>query len=304
MDLNRILVVLDTLEPEQPSLDRGMLLSKETGAELELFCVDFNEALTGDTHLDATVLHELRDTHTKEVLDWLAKLREKLASAGIRATSDAEYGRPEHEYILHRARETHPDLIIKSTRFHPIFQRNYFRASDWHLIKQCTAPLLFVKQAKPDAIGGPLLAAVDPFHPKDRPARLDRQLLAAATRFARTSKAAVHAVHAVRPLPRIDVSGESYYAPADIESAILEQRLGTVRETCRPFAIPDERIHMRVGSPQRVIPEVAAEIRAAAIVMGAVSRTSLKELFVGNTAEQVLEEVSCDVLVLHPGNSK
>jgi universal stress protein E len=34
--------------------------------------------------------------------------------------------------------------------------------------------------------------------------------------------------------------------------------------------------------------------------MGAVSRSGLKRLFIGNTAEQILDALECDVLVVKP----
>jgi universal stress protein E len=38
--------------------------------------------------------------------------------------------------------------------------------------------------------------------------------------------------------------------------------------------------------------------------MGAVSRSGLKGLFIGNTAERVLDSLTCDVLVVKPTDFK
>jgi len=37
------------------------------------------------------------------------------------------------------------------------------------------------------------------------------------------------------------------------------------------------------------------------VVMGALSRSGLKRLFIGNTAEAVLDALPCDVLIVKPG---
>jgi universal stress protein E len=34
--------------------------------------------------------------------------------------------------------------------------------------------------------------------------------------------------------------------------------------------------------------------------MGAISRSGLKRLFIGNTAERILDDLTCDVLVVKP----
>jgi universal stress protein E len=36
--------------------------------------------------------------------------------------------------------------------------------------------------------------------------------------------------------------------------------------------------------------------------MGAISRTRLQEVFIGSTAERVLDRLPCDVLVVKPGD--
>jgi universal stress protein E len=40
---------------------------------------------------------------------------------------------------------------------------------------------------------------------------------------------------------------------------------------------------------------------AGIVVMGALSRSGLKRLFIGNTAEAVLDSLACDVLIVKPG---
>jgi universal stress protein E len=48
------------------------------------------------------------------------------------------------------------------------------------------------------------------------------------------------------------------------------------------------------------IPETAREVGADIVVMGAVSRSGLRRVFIGNTAERVLNQLRCDVLVVKP----
>jgi universal stress protein E len=50
--------------------------------------------------------------------------------------------------------------------------------------------------------------------------------------------------------------------------------------------------------------EVAAELHSDLVVMGAVSRSGLKRLFIGNTAEQLLDRLPCDLLVVKPTGFK
>jgi nucleotide-binding universal stress UspA family protein len=65
-------------------------------------------------------------------------------------------------------------------------------------------------------------------------------------------------------------------------------------------AIPRTRAHLVEGNPSREIPRVAGKLGAAIVVMGALSRSGLERLFIGNTAERVLGALNCDVLVVKP----
>ena len=60
------------------------------------------------------------------------------------------------------------------------------------------------------------------------------------------------------------------------------------------------RVHLREGNPRKVIPEVASELGAGLIVMGTLSRAGIPGLLIGNTAEVILNNVTCSVLAVKP----
>jgi universal stress protein E len=64
--------------------------------------------------------------------------------------------------------------------------------------------------------------------------------------------------------------------------------------------IPRGRRHLVKGAPSEAIPRTARALRAHIAVMGAISRSALKRIVIGNTAERVLGELPCDVLVVKP----
>jgi universal stress protein E len=54
------------------------------------------------------------------------------------------------------------------------------------------------------------------------------------------------------------------------------------------------------GLPEEVIPEVANKLNAAMVIIGTTGRTGLSAVFIGNTAEHVIDKINCDVLALKP----
>ena len=66
----------------------------------------------------------------------------------------------------------------------------------------------------------------------------------------------------------------------------------------RAHALDERSLQVVQGSAAEVLPRHAAERRADLMVMGAVSRSRLREIFIGSTAERVLDHLPCDVLVV------
>lgn len=62
--------------------------------------------------------------------------------------------------------------------------------------------------------------------------------------------------------------------------------------------VGEGRVHMIAGKPSKTLVPFANEINASLVVMGAVSKGILETLFIGNTAERVLDKLSCDILVV------
>jgi len=64
------------------------------------------------------------------------------------------------------------------------------------------------------------------------------------------------------------------------------------------------RIHVEESAarPADAITETAANIKADLIVIGSHGRTGLMHILIGSTAERVVREASCDVLVIKPAD--
>ena len=58
--------------------------------------------------------------------------------------------------------------------------------------------------------------------------------------------------------------------------------------------------HLIEGDPRSKIPALAKKINADLVIMGTVARTGIPGLFMGNTAETVLNKLDCSVLAIKP----
>ena len=92
--------------------------------------------------------------------------------------------------------------------------------------------------------------------------------------------------------------------PLPLPAAIAEQHGRDVRAVFETLVaehgLSGRRCHLRAGVPIDELPELARELGAGIVVMGAVSRSGLRRLFIGSTAERVLDRLKCDVLIVKP----
>ena len=76
-------------------------------------------------------------------------------------------------------------------------------------------------------------------------------------------------------------------------------RRSVLKET-RRYKVSERAVHLAEGEPSRELVRLVRRFRAQLVVMGAVSRTGLKRLFIGNTAEKIIDALDCDVCIVKP----
>lgn len=300
--IRRILVaVKDTRKKRNPAIAKAATLARATGARLELFhaiCepVAF-ESLTGGA------LQKLQDDEVARHARRLDAIAAPLRRAGIEVGTSVEWDYPSYEAIVRRAGRIKADLIVARRHASAHSARWLLRYADWELLRQSPVPLLLVANDRPWRKAR-ILAAVDPAHAFAKTAQLDRAILELGSRMSEASDGELHVLHAYVPSIS-DVSSSDLKARnatqriADAAAAHAAQRLdkalrgaGIAADQAEPHLVP---LH-----PADSIPGLARRLRANVVVMGAMSRSGLKGLFIGNTAERVLDALRCDVLIVKP----
>jgi len=302
--LDRILAVIDPTVDVQVGAAKAVRLARLSGASLELFACDFDPALTGQPFFDTDALRRLREDFIAERAGYLEDLAEELRAGGLDVTTHVHWDNPLYEGILRRVAEFTPDLLVKDTHYHSVLRRALFTNTDWNLIRRCPVPLLLSRTAE-WAAQPLILAALDPGHHGDKPAALDHDILDAAQLLSRYLDGTVEAVHAFFPAALLAATTGMAGMPLAPEFGVTElleaerARVTTaIREIARAHALDEKATQVLQGSAAEVLPRHAAERRADLLIMGAVSRSRLREVFIGSTAERVLDRLPCDVLVV------
>ena len=300
--LRNILVLMEPGCDTQPAFDAALLLAQRFGARLELLMSDYQDLHAAYFSPPTATVQEFHDAVLSSHRAVLEKYTKRAAAAGVPAICEALWGSPFHEVVLGRVAATEPDLVVKHSVHHNRIERTLFTGSDWHLIRDCSTPLLLVK-APGRLEGARMLVCVDPLHAHDKPAALDHRLLRTARFLAGPLDGEVHALHVFSIPTPVSVVGDAYIAaavaapPAD---ATVAAATAAFRQLVAVHSLRADRAHMKVGAPARDILAEATALDVGLVIMGAVSRGRLDRWFVGNTAEAVLDRLACNVWVEKP----
>lgn len=304
--LQRILVAIRSLQHAPKSeLHKAAVLAKTSGASVELFHV-IDEPDPSRSYPETATLEAVKKQRAALAAKSEARLQrfaDDPTLRGIELTCTAVWDHPPCDAIVRRALATHADLVIAATRGHRFGARFVLRNTDWELIRYCPVPLLLVKSRRP--YHKPIvLAAVDPFHAHAKPADLDARLLGAADQFAQLLNGTTHVFHAYMPLLTVDTvplaAAPPVMLPPAVEEAHGKQVTRAVNRLAESAGIPRSRRHIHMGEVVEELCAVTRRTHPALVVMGAVSRSVLARLLIGNTAERVLDKLSCDVLIVKP----
>ena len=280
-----ILAIVDPTAADQPAVDKAQLLATSLGARIELLACETAES------------RERRAAQPLELL--AAPLRER----GIDVTTHEISGEPLHEKLLGWMAAADVDLVVKDTHHHSLANRLVITGTDRHLIRACKVPLLLTKR-NPWASTPILIAAVDPGHAHDRSAALDLRILDYAALFASRIAGVVHVAHAY--FPAAIATGGAGGMPPIVDVSIEALRAENARQRAEitalsgKYGVPDVHLHVEAAVAAEYLPRIAQDCRADIMVMGAISRSGLKRVFIGSTAERVLESLACDALIVKP----
>jgi universal stress protein E len=299
----RVLVVVDPTASSHPSIERATWFGRHTGAAIELFISDYAPQLA-DPRSHGAAATEAREALLERHRKRLEHLAQPLRTAGLTVATDARLDHPLYDSIVRKAQESSADFVIKDTHYHSVLKRSIFSNTDWNLIRNCSATLWLVKPRPPGK--RPLfVAAVDPLHEHDKPANLDHRIVDTATGLSDALGGQTHVFHAFDVVTAIAISTDAMTMPIalpinDLADAMRAAHTEAVERLCKEHGVPPERTHVQQGSTRQSLLALTEQLRADAVVMGALSRSGLKGLFIGNTAEDVLDRLDCDLIIVKP----
>jgi len=305
MTISRVLFAIrDPQARRQPGLAKAIQVARALGASLELFHALTDAVFNELARHDENAVDRLRERVEDEARTPLVRLCAVARKHGVEATLAVHWDYPPHEAIVRRATAIGAGLIIAECHRGARASPWLMRLTDWELLRTSPLPVLLLKNSRP--YHRPLLlAAVDPAHSHAKPLALDDDIVSVASRLGKGLRGSLHIAHANHPsIVGLDTGTAVRRAAARWSTLSLEELQEQERQAFEEFragaGVPRTRAHLVDGNPATLIPRLARELNAGIVVMGALSRSGLERVFIGNTAERVLGALPCDVLVVKP----
>lgn len=294
-----ILVVADSDLKSNMSLSRAVHIAQQEGADqikIKFFLViyDFSYELT--SVLPQSEREEMRNTVIHEKLGALTKIAESYshcATIEVKAIWNSHY----FDAILEEVTHFDHDLVIKNSYLHPPLQSFIFTPTDWHLIRKSPVPVLLVKDEHWQK-GGDILAAINCSEDDDIQDVLNHKIIQEGLEVSKLLQGTLHIINSYVGTP-INIAIElPDFDPQAYDAALKKHHWEKLTNYADQYQIPHAQIHLVEGTPEETLPEICLKMQTHTLILGSLGRTGFSAALVGNTAEHIIDQVSCDLLVI------
>lgn len=304
MKFNNILVVLNPDNEKQYALARAVRLAREQKHDdkikITVLLTVYDLSYEMSALLSSEERQEMHNTAIEQQRQAVQFYLDKYADPDIEFDSHIVWNSNEADAIREEVENNQYDLVVKYTKGEESFTSLIFTPVDWQLLRKCPVPVLMVRDGDWKHQRR-ILIAVNVSGEQEYQNEFNLELVETGMSLAENlNRGNVHLVSAypVAPinmaidLPEFNTSG--------YENGIRGQHLINMKALRQQFCIDEDHTHVREGFPEDVIPQVAKEIEAELVILGTVGRTGLSAALLGNTAEHVINKLSCNLLAIKP----
>lgn len=293
VSFRKVLFFSDGARGERNALQRTAAVALRNEAEVTAMAV-VDEVSTNDPLLQHSI-DRIQNTLLKERTDLLDQLVDSIDPLEGRSVITQRSVVPGKDYVevVKAAHENDYQLIVKAVNPRDSVQEAIFGTTDLRLIHYASVPVLILKASRKKNLRR-FLVAVDPHATAGDERSFNDTLLDTAASMAQQEGAELHLLHVQEQ--RFDTSrGDDLKA---LEASYKLEAEAKIRQLTSGYSNVHE--HVMKGRPASVISKFVKDHDVDLLVMGNVARSGVPGLLVGNTAEKILDEVDCSVLVIKP----
>lgn len=291
-EMKKILVIADKDNGQQLAFQHGLEIAENTAAVIEFVGfvhaagVDSSELLTDEEK------RKIRNSYTEEKQCEMDDYLASIDLNGINVKVDVVWEKSFEQWVVARCQQKSFDLVFKSGNRSESF---LYTPSDWQLMRSCPEPIMIVGNNNWKD-GGIVLAALDLGSNSEKNLTLNENIIRNTLKFSEATNSTVHACYSLsisKALAHLDDIDPQAY-----EAEMMEKIDPIIRKIIDDAGLDRSRLHLVAGNPASEICRISKEIEADVVVLGNKSSRSVRGRLMGTTAENVLHEISADVMVV------
>ncbi|WP_444931917.1 universal stress protein [Microbulbifer sp. SSSA002] len=301
--IHKILYISHGAEDESSGLMQAFALARNHQAEIKVLLV-CPKVPEGFEDFGQFCVNAMLERVRGEIESARAYMAIPVAKSNLEIESDC--GVRPAERVIRRVLVEGCDLVIKNVEGRS--QLKGFRAMDMDLLRKCPCPVWLCRPIERPHSKIQVAVAIDPECEEGRTYDLAIRLL----RWSRVLADSCSGVLSVISCWDFDIDEylRRHFTLSASEEALDEaaewaraQHRSKLDVLMRASGIEGE-IHIRhaVAHPDNFIPLLIDEERVDLLVMGTVARAGIPGFIMGNTAENILQKVSCSLLALKPSD--
>lgn len=286
---------------DHSALARGVRLARQNNAKLTAIMVREEYPTQVQAVLRSLHLKEALETVEHEYRKQLDQLLQPIRDAGLDVETVVTNGSTFVEIIRAAIQRQH-DLVIKTVGSEGMFRRTFFGSTDMHLLRKCPTPLWLIKPGEPEAFQR-ILVPLDPDMENGVKHDVGMNLLKLSSSLAEMDSAELMIVHAWSAYEEEML--RKYMEPMRFEEYVRtwgQESSNRAHRFISAFGheINPTSIHLVKGEPGFVIPKFVEDHGIDLVVMGTLGSLAQRGMFIGDTAERILDRLECSVLAVKP----
>lgn len=298
---HNLLYVCHGTADETEGLKQALSLARNNEAPLKVLvvCPSFpKDLLTHQEQYDKGLLQQTEDTLRG------AKEAVKLEQGSVDVTIELAHDQTPGTRIIQEVLRHGHDLVIKEAQAHE--KGAGFKALDMDLLRKCPVPVWLCQPISQPRQEITVAVAIDPESAEAAAQDLNLRLLEVARSLADSCSGALHIVSCWDYAYESYLRGNMWMKIADEElNAKVEEakhnHLEQLNQTIGKAGISGQQsIHHLRGQADTLIPAFVRDHPIDILVMGTVARTGISGFLIGNTAENIVQQLTCSLMALKP----
>jgi nucleotide-binding universal stress UspA family protein len=289
--MKKILVILDQEEEQKHVLERAIVIAEKLGCSIHVLIDGYQELSWLNDVFSMLENKKLKEKIIQHKEDWWAKYSIPYLEK-MNITHEIIWSKYFVDSILSHCNDHQYDFIVKKGHKS---ESIFYTPSDWLLLRRSKVPTYLVIN-KQTQVHAAVLVALDLLASSAEKQKLNSKLLTVGSEYAANIGCELHCCSAIA-IP--NMLGDMGFIDDSLRSKELDM---LAKERAKPllenYKIAASNLHIKIGSPWKVINRESESISAGLIVVGSMGKTAVAGKFIGNTCEQVLNSSQKDVLVI------